>query len=272
MALVEFTQPLKGFYLLTLNQPEKRNALSPNLVNEFKILLDEIYSDTSCKVLGITGNGNTFCSGADLGMLQKMQSNTKEENLADTESLAELYQMLWNFPVPTLGIVNGSVMAGGLGLLTTLDYPLAADNPSAKFGFSEVRIGFVPAIVANYLLRKLPGSRARWLLMSGEIFSLTQAMEYGLIMEKTALDLLMERATEIAEKMIKNNSREAMVTTKALINRITELRIDEGVEDAIGVNVEARQTNSCKEGIAAFLEKRKPNWGGVGGNADSADL
>lgn len=271
MSLIEFSQPIKGFYLLTFNQPEKRNALSPDLVNEFKILLDEIYSDTSCKVLGITGNGNTFCSGADLGMLQKMQSNSKEENLADTESLADLYQMLWNFPVPTLGIVNGSAMAGGLGLLTTLDYPIAADDSSAKFGFSEVRIGFVPAIVANYLLRKLPGNTARWLSISGEIFSLAQAMEYGLIMEKTTPDLLMERATEIAAKIIKNNSREAMVATKALINRIAELPIDEGVKDAIEVNVEARQTNSCKEGIAAFLEKRKPSWGGWDRNADDAD-
>ena len=260
MALIQSSEILKNYYLLRLNQPEKRNALSPDLVKLFKDHLKKLAKSNSVKVLGITGSGNSFCSGADLGMLKKMQKNTDKDNLDDTEALAELYDLLWNFPVPTIGLVNGSTMAGGLGLLSTLDYAIAVNDTGAKFGFSEVRIGFVPAIVSNYLIRKIPGYLAKWLLLSGDIFDVNKAKEMNLIQEIVEADQLESRAKEIANDLIEKNSREAMIATKKLINRISDLDISQGVNVAIEANVAARKTESCKEGISAFLEKRKPDW------------
>ena len=260
MDLINITHPLPGYCLLELNQPDTRNALSHALVSRFKFILKDLAQDKSIKVLGITGSGNTFCSGADLGMLKEMQKNSYEENISDSKSLAELFQQLWHFPLPTIGLVNGSVMAGGLGLLTTLDYAIGIDDEKSKFGFSEVKIGFLPAIIANFLIRKLPGYRARWLMISGDIFGINEAIDFGLIHEKVPMEQLKLRGIEVAKKLIINNSRDAMILTKKLINEITEQSLSEGINYTILKNAEARQTKGCQHGIDSFLKKSDPDW------------
>ncbi len=260
MSLIEISSPFPRYKLLTLNLPEKRNPLTADLVEELKQKIGELAEEDTVKVVSVTGSGSAFCAGADLDALRKMRNSTYEENEADSRSLAELFLLLWNFPKPLIGLINGSAIAGGLGLLTTFDYCIAADDPKSKFGFSEVRIGFVPAIVSNFLLRKLPGHRARWLLLSGEIFGVEEAEEFGLIQQLCPPEELLAMGEATAEKLIKNNSLSAMKATKRLINSITEVSINEGIEQAVKENAAARNSVDCQAGIAAFLEKKKLSW------------
>ena len=265
MAEIELKFQNKHFAIIYLNLPEKRNPLTVSLVVAFKETLASLRKNRTLKVLGITGNGKAFCAGADLEGLRQMQNNSEEENFADGKRLAELYEMLWHFPIPVIGIINGSAIAGGLGLLSTLDYNIAAESENALFGFSEVRIGFVPAIISNFLLRKLPGHLARWLLISGQLFNLHKAVEYGLIQETVSPGELMPRSLELANQLIKNNSRVAMQQTKELLNSIGEFNLSDGITRAIEINTIARGTDACKVGIQAFLEKKRVDWKEIDG-------
>ena len=163
--------------IITLNRPEKRNALNPELVAQLKDKLKEIKDDADVKVLIITGEGKSFCSGADLEYLNSIKDFSSIENEKDSESLAKLFLDIYNFPIPTVAAVNGAAIAGGCGLANVCDF-IIADKNNAKFGYSEVKIGFVPAIVSIFLIKKIGEGKARQLLLTGDIVDADKAKEF----------------------------------------------------------------------------------------------
>src|SRR3954469_2129258 len=178
---------------LTLNRPDKRNALSFQLLDELLRALDEV-EKSSAQILILTGAGKAFCAGMDLEELKTLTGKSHVENVADSKKMAQIFRRLYEFPKPTIAAVNGAAIAGGTGLATMCDFTLAV--PEAKFGYTEVRIGFVPAIVSSILVWQIGHKIARDLLMTGRLFDATEAHRYGLVNEIVDPDRLMPRAHE----------------------------------------------------------------------------
>lgn len=243
---------------ITFNRPDKRNAVSFELVDEIMLALDEA-EKSSAQVVMITGNGKAFCAGLDLENLKQLVGRSHEQNIADSATMARMFRRIYDFPKPTIAAVNGAAIAGGTGIATMCDFTLAV--PEAKFGYTEVRIGFVPAIVSSFLVMQVGHKIARDLLMTGRLFDAAEAHRYGLVNEVVAPEALMARALELA-KMIMENSPSSVRATKRLINGFIKDQLDTQVAAAIEDNARIRTTADFKEGISSFLEKRKPVWSG----------
>ena len=244
--------------LITLNRPEKRNAVSFELVSELMAALDEI-EKSPAQVVIVTGAGKAFCAGLDLEELKGLLGKTYEENVMDSERMARIFRRIYDFPRPTIAAVNGAAIAGGTGIATMCDFTLAV--PEAKFGYTEVRIGFVPAIVSSILVWQVGHKAARDLLMSGRLFDAAEAHRYGLVNEIVAPENLMARARELAGQLMENSPSSGRLTKK-LINGFIREQLDEQIATAIEDNARIRTTNDFREGVTAFLEKRKPRWTG----------
>lgn len=243
---------------LTLNRPEKRNAISFELIAELGTALEEI-EHSPALILVITGAGKAFCSGMDLDDLKGLTGRTPEQNLADSQAMARLFRSLYDFPKPTIAAVNGAAIAGGTGLATLCDFTLAV--PEAKFGYTEVRIGFVPAIVSTFLLRQTGEKQARDLLLTGRLFGAEEALRLGLVGEIVPAERLMDRASEIAAQLLEN-SPSSLLYTKRLLSEHARADLDSQIGAAVQENAAIRATADFQEGIGSFLEKRKPHWSG----------
>jgi len=243
---------------LTLNRPDKRNAISFELIDELLLALDEV-SSSDAIVMILTGAGKAFCSGMDLDNLKALLGRTPEQNIQDSETMVRMFRSLYEFPKVTIAAVNGPAIAGGTGLALLCDFTIAA--PEAKFGYTEVRIGFVPAIVSTFLLRQVPEKQARDLLLTGRIFGAEEALELGLINEIVVSERLMTRVKELAG-LLMENSEASLRATKLLLNEHTRKELDAQFKAAIRENAAIRTTADFREGISAFLEKRKPVWTG----------
>ena len=238
--------------ILTLNRPEKRNALHPELVTQIKEKLRKIEKDDLVKVLIITGEGKAFCAGADLGYLNQLKGYSSIENETDSRELAELFLMLHTFPKPVIAAVNGAAIAGGCGLASVCDI-IVADESNAKFGYSEVKIGFIPAIVSTFLIKRVGEGMAKQLLLSGEIINAKRSFEIGFVnlLNSNALS----GALEVASKL-KLNSSTSMKMTKEMINKISNMSFTDAVEYSIGLNTVSRTTEDFKKGLNNFLSKK----------------
>jgi methylglutaconyl-CoA hydratase len=243
---------------LTLNRPDKRNALSFQLLDELTQALDEIEKSTA-QVVILTGAGKAFCAGMDLEELKTLTGKSHTENVADSRKMAQIFRRLYEFPKPTIAAVNGAAIAGGTGLATMCDFTLAV--PEAKFGYTEVRIGFVPAIVSSILVWQVGHKIARDLLLTGRIFDAAEAYRLGLVNEVVDPAQLMNRAGELASQLMEN-SPTSLRLTKKLINGFISPQLDTQIEQAIEENAGIRQTADFREGVTSFLEKRKPRWSG----------
>jgi methylglutaconyl-CoA hydratase len=241
---------------LTLNRPDKRNAISFELIDDLLRGLAEI-EQSPAQVLIITGAGKAFCSGMDLENLRQLVGRSPEQNRHDSETMARLFRTIYDFPKPTIAAVNGAAIAGGTGLATLCDFTLAV--PEAKFGYTEVRIGFVPAIVSTFLLRQIGEKQARDLLLTGRLFDAEEAHRLGLVNEIIGPEKLMPRAREIAVQLMEN-SPTSLAFTKRLLSDQAEAELDRQISFAVRENAEIRNTPDFREGIASFLEKRKPCW------------
>jgi methylglutaconyl-CoA hydratase len=247
-----------GIATVTLHRPDKRNAISFELLSELLEVLDEVEASRA-QILILTGAGKAFCAGLDLEELQSLLGKTQAENLADSGRIAQVFRRLYDFPKPTIAAVNGAAIAGGTGLATMCDFTLAA--PEAKFGYTEVRIGFVPALVSSILVWQVGHKMARDLLVSGRIFDAAEAHRLGLVNEVVEAAQLMSRARELAASL-QENSPASMRATKALINGFIGKDLDRQFAESIARNAEARSTADFREGVTSFLEKRKPKWTG----------
>lgn len=247
-----------GIATVTLNRPDKRNAISYELIDDLLAALAEIAQSTA-RGLVLTGAGKAFCSGMDLENLKTLTGRTPEQSRKDSETMARLFRSLYDFPKPTIAAVNGPAIAGGCGLATLCDFTLAA--PDAKFGYTEVRIGFVPAIVSTFLLRQVGEKHARDLLLTGRIVDAEEAHRIGLINQIVAAEKLMARARELAAQLMEN-SPISLGYTKRLLSEQARRELDVQIEAAVAENAGIRATQDFREGVSSFLEKRKPVWSG----------
>ena len=246
-----------GIRTLTLNRPERRNALTPELQNDLVAALLDAQTSRSTQVVILTGAGDAFCSGLDLSVLQSMQHKSSAELDDDTARISRMFRTLYGCPIPTIAAVNGHAFAGGTGLATLCDFTLAV--PSAKFAYTEVKIGFVPALVSAYLVLQIGEKRARDLLLTARAFSAEEARILGLVTEVVQPIQLLPRAHELAQAL-KANSPASLRATKVLLTQQNRPWLDAALNAAIEANARVRESADFREGIASFLEKRKPVW------------
>jgi methylglutaconyl-CoA hydratase len=241
---------------ITLNRPDKRNAISAQMMCDLQTAFDTIEKSHS-RVVILTGAGKCFCAGMDLDMLSTIAKQSAAENQEDSRRIAKLLRRIWSFPRPLIAAVNGAAYAGGCGIATLCDFTLAV--PEAKFGYTEVKIGFLPAIVSVFLARQIGEKRSRDLLLTGRIIDAVQAREYGLVTEVVSAASLMDRANALADELMAA-SPSSLTRAKHLLTSAAAASVDHDLERAILENARIRCTPDFKEGVASFLEKRKPIW------------
>jgi methylglutaconyl-CoA hydratase len=243
---------------VTLNRPDKRNALNEQVVTELKFAFNEARNTEECKLVILRSSSNAFCAGADLGYLKNLQTNSREENMADSTHLMELFKMMYTFPKVIISMVNGPAIAGGCGLATITDYSFASTK--ASFGYTEVKIGFVPAIVMVFLIRKIGEAKAREIVLSGEVFSADRAKSIGLI-NTVVNDSELEKFTlDFANNLINQTSPHSIALIKEMLAVVPEKSLDDALVYAANMNAIMRETTDCKKGINAFLNKEKITW------------
>jgi methylglutaconyl-CoA hydratase len=243
---------------ITLNRPEKRNALNAEMVNELSEVLSKAEADESIKAIILKANGNTFCSGADLDQLRAMQSATYEENLADSNRLKELFKKIYTLKKIVIAQVEGFALAGGCGLATVCDFTFS--TPESKFGYTEARIGFVPAIVMVFLIRKIGEKKAAQLLLGADIITSDEALSLGMVNQIHPKETIEKAVFDFTQNLITQNSSQSLAATKAMINHVQGKTLDEALHFAADQNALARSSADCKRGIQAFLNKENISW------------
>jgi len=245
--------------VVTLNRPDKRNALSRDLVAALADALHRAAADPLARCVILTGEGPAFCAGMDLGELRGTVEIAAEAELVwdDAAKLSAVYTLLYECPKPTVAAVNGTAVAGGAGLVTACD--LAMSVPTAKFGYPEVRRGLVAAMVLPHLLRHVGERAARWLLLTGELIGAEEAARVGLINAVVPSEELMRTAEAWAESLAEGGPK-ALATTKELLRRCSTQAVS--VADLAHASAEPRLTDECKGGLRAFFDKTKAPWVG----------
>ncbi|MHA4895538.1 enoyl-CoA hydratase/isomerase family protein [Pedobacter sp. PWIIR3] len=243
---------------VTINRPDKRNALNPELVSKLTEIMLTASEDDAVKIIVLKANGTTFSAGADLAYLQKLQSNTYEENLADSENLKRLFTTIYFLPKIVIAQVEGHAIAGGCGLATVCDIIFSV--PEAKYGYTEVKLGFVPAIVASFLIRKTGETLAKRLLMTAELFDANQAMEFGLITFVVNKDDIDTKVKNFALSLCNEASANSLMVTKQLIGQTNNPLLEKSLALAVQINARVRDSADFKLGVAAFLNKENINW------------
>ena len=243
---------------ITLNRPGKRNAISTEMIEELLVALEKIESGAA-RVAILTGSGKAFCAGMDLEALRSLASQSFEQNLADSRLFANLLYRIHSLSKPIIAAVNGPAIAGGCGIATLADFTLAV--PEAKFGYTEVKIGFIPAVVSVFLRRQVGDEIARDLLLSGRIIDAAEAYRFGLVTEIVSAAKLTARALEFAGILL-SASPTSIARTKRLLLGYDEAALKAELEIAVRENAAIRSTADFREGLSSFLEKRTPKWEG----------
>jgi methylglutaconyl-CoA hydratase len=258
MGLAVLTEVAHRIGFITLNRPDKRNALSPDLIQGLKEAFEEMRDREDVKLIILRANGKAFCSGADLGYLQAMQQFTYEENLEDSTKLKDLFSLIYTLPKVVIAQIQGHALAGGCGLVTVCDFSFSVST--ALFGYTEVKIGFVPALVSVFLREKIGGAKTLELLLSGDLITAAKASELGLITGVAGDDSLEKEVMEFAEKLIRQNSGFSMGETKKLIRALSQDLRESNLKIAAEINANARAHEDCRKGISTFLNKTESNW------------
>jgi len=243
---------------VTLNRPEKRNALNHQAVDELTLALVRAGDDANVKVVQLHASGDVFSAGADLEYLQQLQTNTYNQNLEDSKHLAALFKTIHTLPKPVIARVQGAAVAGGCGLATVCDFSVASAN--AKFGYTESRIGFVPAIVMLFLVRKIGDTRARDLMLTGRLIDADEAAAIGLITCSVPHEELDQTVNRLTNVLLDDTSAQSLDLIKQMLGSVHTMPLDEALQYAAETNAKARATDDCRKGIAAFLNKEKIRW------------
>lgn len=246
-----------GSATIIMNRPEKRNALSAELVAALSGELESLRHRDEIRSVFISGEGPAFCAGADLAEIRALQSASVQQNQASSHALREFFVQLYTYPKPTCAIVHGPALAGGCGLASCCDFVIATRD--ATFGYPEVKIGFIPAIVMVLLTHQIGERAARDLCLSGRTLDAEEAHRLGLV-SQVVVQADLEGATHKLAKDLRKNAPQAMATVKRMFWRLHGMSMEDGLVWGSDMNAVARSTDECKEGVAAFLEKRKPNW------------
>ncbi len=247
----------RGVAFVTLNRPEIHNAFNDKLIAEITEQFELLDADSSIRLVVLSGEGRSFCAGADLNWMKSMVDYSIDENIEDSRNLAKMFQTINYFSKPVIGKINGHALGGGVGVVSVCDFAITHDK--AKFGFTEVRLGLVPAVISPFCINKIGESNARAWFLSGEMFQGEQAKHMGLIHEVTTLENFDTRVDEVIESHLKAGP-EAAIAAKVLIN------------DVLATDEEDLETYTCTEiakkrisaegqmGMKALLNKEKPNW------------
>lgn len=243
--------------VVTINRPDKRNALSRALIAELTDAFTRAKDDPAVRCVVLTGAGPAFCAGMDLDELRGTLTDAAEAGLVwdDAARLSALYELIYTLPKPTVAAVNGAAVAGGAGLVTVCD--LAVAVPGAKFGYPEVRRGLVAAMVLPHLLRHVGERVARWLLLTGELIDAEGAVRHGLINAVVPPAELLDRALDWCRSLAEGGPK-ALETTKELLRRCSRQGVS--VDELARASAEPRLTDECRHGLAAFFEKRPAPW------------
>jgi methylglutaconyl-CoA hydratase len=244
--------------LVTLNRPEKKNALNPELINSLKAAFNAAGSDHQVKIIILKASGDVFCAGADLEYLRQLQQNSFEDNLADSSNLMELFRQIYFHDKIIIAQVEGAAIAGGCGLATVCDFCYSV--PEAHFGYTEVKIGFVPALVSTFLIRKVGETAARELLLTGKLISAERAVAAGLINKVILKSEITDYVWNTAQRIIVSSSAASIQLTKKAIAAVQSMPLEEALNFAASLNAQARSGEDYKKGIAAFIHKQKLTW------------
>lgn len=241
---------------VTLNDPERANALSPQMVEEVTELYSRDLRAEGVRAVLLTGAGKHFSAGADLAHLKKLKDADLEQNRVESKKLKDLFEAILTQDALTVALVQGACVAGGCGLATAHDFVVAADN--ARFMYSEVRIGFVAALVATYLPLRVRGNHVKELLLNPDFVEAPQALDMGLVDRIVPTDELEKRGRELAVSILEKGSSESIARTKRLLRQVSGMSLEESLHEAAEANARARMTDDCRHGVAHFLEHKKP--------------
>lgn len=244
---------------ITLRRADKRNSLDDVMVAELTAAFSAAAKDPAVKVVSLKGDGPAFCAGADLAYVQRVAKFDLEENRVDSQRLAALYRLIYEIRKPVIAVVHGPALAGGCGLASVCDFILASEE-HARFGYTEARIGFVPAVVMVFLIKRIGEGRARELVVRGNIIDATEAWHAGLVTKVVAHDALGRAEEELAAELLTMNSGTSMGLCKEILARLDGMNFQDGLEFSANMNAAARMTQDCKLGIEAFLAKKPMTW------------
>ena len=242
---------------LTMNRPQVHNAFNAAMIRELAVAFDEAKKDTDVRLVVLTGAGESFCAGADLNWMREIIHYSYEQNLRESRELAELMHAIYALPKPTIARINGAVIGGGTGLFSACDIVIASDR--AKFGLSEVKIGLVPAAIGPYVIRRIGESAARELFLTGERFDAHRALEIGLVNKVVPHEALDDKVEDVV-RLLLSSGPEALAKCKELLQRVPAMSLDEAKGYTAEMIAGLRVSPEGQEGMAAFLEKRKPKW------------
>ena len=244
---------------ITLNRPEKRNALDDGLVRNLTNAFVLANKDQNVKVVQLEGAGPAFCAGADLEYLSRLVEYDLEENRADSARLAFLFRTIYELRKPVIAVVEGPALAGGCGLATVCDFIVAAQE-TARFGYTEVRIGFIPAIVLTFLVKRVGEARARELVLRGNVLTADEALKIGLVNVVVPGKEIHGVVNNLVDELVHNNSLTAMGLCKEMLSKLHGMNLVDTLDFAANMNAAARMTTDCRNGVSAFLKKKKVEW------------
>lgn len=244
---------------ITLSRPDKHNALDELMISELTSAFQMAQRDTDVKVILLKGEGESFCSGADIATLQRLVKYDFNQNQEDSNNLMRLFLQIYTQRKPVIAVVQGNALAGGCGLATVCDI-VVASKETARFGYTEVKMGFIPAIVLFFLVRRVGEGRARELTLRGNIVSAEEACRIGIVnfvVPETEID---QYSLTLAEEIAKNCSASSLGLIKELLSRIHGMSVADALSYAANLNALTRMTDDCKKGIDAFLKKEQAKW------------
>ncbi|TAK57310.1 MAG: enoyl-CoA hydratase/isomerase family protein [Bacteroidetes bacterium] len=244
---------------VVMNRPERRNALNDVMIRELTEAFQSLGRNVACRVIILTGVETTFCAGMDMEFLHMISEKIHEENLEDARNLAKLLQTIYVTRKPVIAMVNGAALGGGCGLATVCDYVFAGKD-TAKLGVPEVRIGFVPAIILPFLVKRMGEGRAKEFVLQGEVIDSSTAAARGLVTEVVHDSALSEHVMKFAKTLASTTSANSVALTKELFNRMNELSFKDSLEFTANLNALTRKTEDFKKGIESFLKKEKLEW------------
>jgi methylglutaconyl-CoA hydratase len=242
---------------VAMNRPDVHNAMNEKMIAELTQCFQDLIADSSLIAIILTGNGKSFCSGADLTWMKQMVQYSKQENKKDSRLLLDMYETIHSCPKPVIGRINGHAFGGGIGLLAVCDITITI--PDQKFGFSEVKIGIIPAVISTFVASRMTPAAMRRLFITGERFDSSIAHEIGLIDLVVPPDFF-DTTVDTCIEQLRSSAPHAITEVKQLLKQLQETDIKKYKEYSIEKISELRVSPEGQEGMNAFLEKRKPQW------------